>query len=377
MEKVVPMIKKFLSAHCTPSGIDRDVRSLDLWIASTTRIKKFHHRSLFAFVLPLPVYFFIVYGPSLASHSEGPVWRWWVAALFVGIAIIVQLWYFLQNKQHFMDLLHLGLITVIAGATMLLAGDATEASGGLYCHYFLFLAPIAISIAVLGARALLQVPYFRLHSKVAREFRSHFNAAEMVKQGNTRLFNTWDLFGAVVVSILRTPLQILTPAAIVVIFVPAEHMIFWGVTAAIVSLLLFILNNYDPNQDAFVGLTRRLFFTGGTLLVSYAVIILALLRIIGVDYVTTMLDASSKWTIFSYLFSSFIILWLYDFWIDQSVLKLMGDKYWHYNKPSSEIARHGGGRIAVTPFTGGETRMFEPIAFLTRIAQIAPEDGPG
>ena len=83
-----------------PTAFDRCVRFVDQWIASTTRIKKFHGRSLFAFLLPLPIYFFIVYGPSLASHSAGTVWRGWVAALFVGIAIIVQLWYFFQGKYH-------------------------------------------------------------------------------------------------------------------------------------------------------------------------------------------------------------------------------------------------------------------------------------
>lgn len=357
-----------------PNTFDRWVRSVDEWFASTTRIKKFHGRSLFAFLLPLPIYFFIAYGPSLASNSAGTVWRGWVAALFVGIAIIVQLWYFLQDEYHGMAWLHFSLIIVFAGATYLLAGDATEASGGIYRHYFLILAPIAIFTAVPCASMLLKLPYFRIPEEVACKFRSYFNAAEMVKQGNPRSVKAWDLFGAAIVSILRTPLQILTPGAIAVVFVSAEHMVLWGMIASIISLMLFILSNYDPKQDSFVRITRRLFFTGGTLLVSLAVIILALLRISGVDYVTTMLNASSKWIILSYISSSFVILWLYDFWIDQAKLALLGNRYWDFNQPSGEITRHGGGRIAVTPKdTGGEARMFEPITFLTRIAEIAPQ----
>ena len=99
-------------------------------------------------------------------------------------------------------------------------------------------------------------------------------------------------------------------------------------------------------------------------MVSLAVIILALLRISDVDYVTTMLNASSKWVILSYLSSTLVILWLYDFWIDQGMLYLLDNECWDFNQPFSEIARHGGGRIAVTPKDSrGKVRMLESHSF--------------
>ncbi|MBU1564008.1 MAG: patatin-like phospholipase family protein [Proteobacteria bacterium] len=360
----------------TASKIDEFIRFIDRWISGTRVIEKFHGRSLFAFVLPLPIYFFLVYGPSLASDSAGTVWRGWVAALFVGIAIIVQLWYFFQDKYHRMAWLHFGFIFVIAGATWLLAGNAKEASGGIYRHYFLILAPIAISIAVPLAWILVnRVEYFRIPKEVTDKFSRWFDASKMVDQENSQLTKSRNLFGAVIVSIFRTPLEIITPGAITVIFASAEHMVFWGIFATSISLVLFILSNYDPNQDSFVRITRHLLFTGGTLLVSLAVIILALLRISGLDYVTTMLNASSKWIILSYIASTYAILWLYDFWIDQATLYLLDNGSWDTRKHSSEMALHGGGRIVVAQKGSAENvRMFEPIAFLKRIIQIAPPD---
>ena len=68
--------------------LDRLVRTIDTWSASTQTFPLFHHRSVLAFVLPLPTYAFIVYGPSCLSPGGGPALRGWVPAAMVGGAVV-------------------------------------------------------------------------------------------------------------------------------------------------------------------------------------------------------------------------------------------------------------------------------------------------
>ena len=357
-----------------PDLIETIVCRLDMIFGGIKTITRFHDRSLLAFYLPLIVCLFIVWGPSLARNFNGALaWRGgFLAVLLLAGVVVLQTIYFLQNRWRGMAWVHLGLLTTLFLLTWFLGKGLKQSSGSLYPHYYGLLALIAMLVAVPLAWWLKRRALFALSTEVIDPFRKTFNADRVVAQDKPKRFNTWDFLGAMVVAVLRTPLHVVTPVAFVLLAVSAEHLICWAIFATALSLIVFTMSNYDPERDAFVRLVRHTFLSGGTLLVTLAVVTLAVLRLAGVDYVTTVLDGGSRWTLFSYIVSTYALFWLYDFWFDQAILDLLGDLN-GFGTGSGQVSRHGSGRLAVTTSDGVRKRMFEPVAFLMRIAQTVPK----
>lgn len=355
--------------------IDTFVRSVDDSFGGIKTVAWFHGRSLLAFFLPVPVYIFIVFGPSLDRNADGDiVWRGgFTAVLLLTGALFLQLIYFLQNRWRGMAWLHLGLITTLFFATWTIGKDSVQASSDLYRHYYGLLALIALLVSVPFAGFLRHRKLFTLRARDIIKFKTAFDAKHVVAKGSLKSFDIWDVIGAFILVVLRKPLHVVTPVAFVVLAVSSDHLKLWAIIALFLSLALFAMSIYDPSRDAFVRLVHRTFLSGGTLLVTLAITTLAALRLAGVDYFTTVLDTGSKLTIFSYIFSTYSLFWFYDFWINQAILDLLG-KFDSFQTKSGTIQRHGGGRVAViTRINGDRKRIFEPAAFLMRIAQTAPE----
>jgi hypothetical protein len=70
-----------------------------------------------------------------------------------------------------------------------------------------------------------------------------------------------------------------------------------------------------------------IFFRGGALLVSLMIIAIAAARLGGVSYVTTVFDTAEGVVIALMLFSSYVLLWWYDYWVNrllaQELIKLI------------------------------------------------------
>ena len=102
--------------------------------------------------------------------------------------------------------------------------------------------------------------------------------------------------GAYGLAVLGKPLHVVGIVAVVVLALPPENLKFWTVIAFFLSWMLIATSIYDPKRDAFVRLFQRVFLSGGTLLVTLTIILLAILRLAEIDYVTTVLDAGTKRT---------------------------------------------------------------------------------
>jgi hypothetical protein len=358
-----------------PDRIDAFIRILDAAIGSTGSVPRFYGRSPLAFILPLAVSLFIILGPCLTDTDGALAWHGgWKAALLLAGAVALQAVYFLQNRWRGMAWLHFGMVGLLTLATWLIAGaEATQASGRLYRHYYGLLAFAAIIVAVPIAGWLRRRALFALPSAIITEFYQHFDAGRVAAKGSPRSLNIWDILDAFVLAVLQTPLHVCTPVAFVVLAAGPGHLWLWAILALLLSLILFAMGSYDPERNTFVRMVQRAFLSGGSLVVTLVILALAILRLAGVDYVTTILDTSSKLIVFSYILSTYALFWLYDLWVNQAVLDLLGDLN-RFRSASGFVQRHGGGRIAVTA-TGDKTeiRMFEPALFLKRIARTAPE----
>jgi hypothetical protein len=361
-----------------PALIDNLICWIDDLLGGVKTIKIFHNRSFLAFLLPVPVYIFIIIGPSLARDTSNiAYWRGGLSAvLLITVVLILQLVYFLQNHWRGLAWVQLGLTSALVFLTWEMANPKTvQASTDLYRHYYSLLALIAVLVSIPVAAWLRRRTVFAIPEEDLVKFHEAFSAPKVVDQGDPKkIDDIWDVVVAYFMVMLRRPLHVVAPVAIVVLAVSSEHLMIWTVIAFVLSLMLFATSIFDPEQDSFVRLFQHVFLSGGTLLVTLAIIIIAVLRLAGFDYVTTMLDAGSKPTLFSYIISTYSLFWFYDFWIDQAILDLVIEAN-GFPEESKIVMRHGGGRIAVVAKIDSDKmrkRMFEPAAFLRRIAQTSP-----
>ncbi|MBI5601795.1 MAG: hypothetical protein HY879_00410, partial [Deltaproteobacteria bacterium] len=360
-----------------PGYIDDFVRMVDNGFGGTQTVKWFHNRSLFAFFLPLAVYTFIVWGPSLArNNADGLAWRGGFGALLLlAGAVVLQAGYFRSHYRGKMAWMHLGLIFILSLATYVIAGsDSFQASTSLYRHYYGLLAFMALLVAVPFAWGLRHLKLFQLPSEIIEDFQKNFDAERVLAQGKAKEPESWDVISAFISAVLRTPLHVVTPVAFLVLFMPPDHLKLLAGIATALSLMLIATSSYDSERDAFIRIVHHTLLTGGSLIVTLVITTLAILRLVGFDYVTTILDAGPNLIFLSYILSTYAVFWLYDFWVNQAILDLLGNLD-NLKNGKGTIRRHGGGRFAVTPDGNkGRPRMFTPEAFLMRIAQTAKEE---
>ena len=189
-----------------PDCIDSSLRRIDAVFGGIDKLKLFHERSLLAFCLPIPIYVFIIFGPSFTwGHNGNAGWpKIYPAAFLLAGAIIIQLIYFLQNRLHKMAWLQFGLITVLAFFTWIIGENYVHANSIIYHHYYGWLSLIAMFIAIPFANFLRRWKLFALPDNVINNFSSAnvFDANKIVDQGKQKKFCKWDVLGAFMLVIL-------------------------------------------------------------------------------------------------------------------------------------------------------------------------------
>lgn len=356
-------------------GLDTVIRAIDGVLGGTATLPFFRGRSLFAFLLPLPVYAFIVLGPSLSWSIDGS-WSWRggaSSALLLAGAFLVQTVYFVQRWWSGMAWLHFWLIGFLAASTLFIGAGKRPLSDDIYQHYYGVLAFVALLAAVPFANWLRKRKIALLPAETIAKFKANTDHEKITDQGTPREFEP-SAFWAAMVLALKKPLHVLTPVALFAVASSSQLLYPGTIIILVISYFSIAANIFDPERDALVGAVERLFLTGGSLIVTLAITVIAALRLSGVDYITTILDTGSNRFIFSYVLSTYALFWLYDFWVNQATLDIIGKRGEFYFRPEL-IGRHGGGRLAVfREKGGGKKRIFKPAALLVRIADKAGED---
>jgi hypothetical protein len=356
-----------------PDKIDYVTRKVDDFFGSCQTFRFFHKRSLFAFLIPFPVFLYILSGPS---QCPLPLRDGMKAILPLAGIFIILLLYFTQSIKRFrgMAWIHLALTVLLSGFTWFMAGPGSlQASDNLYRHYYLLLAPVVMFIAIPVAFILKTFIKNLSPSHIMDDFFNAFSAVDMAAQPAPRKYNLLDVIRSYFTVVLRKPFHVIAPVAIYILTVEPGHIKTKALAALIVSLMLFTTSTYDPDKNTLVSIFQRLCLSGGSLFVTLIIIVMAVLRLLNVSYVTTVLDAGSKSTIFSYIISTYLLFWFYDFWVNQAILDLV-IKGNNFSGLKDIIYRQGGGRIAIVVKNDDETelkRVYEPATFLMQIASIA------
>jgi hypothetical protein len=127
-----------------PGIIDFIPEVLDRFFGSTRTLRLFNNRSLLAFLLPFPVFLFMLSGPS---QWPFPLRGGFTACLIITVAVIILLLYFPFSVKRFrgMAWIHFGSVTILFVLIWYISEPAAkQASDSFYRHYYLLLAPLVI-----------------------------------------------------------------------------------------------------------------------------------------------------------------------------------------------------------------------------------------
>jgi len=211
------------------------------------------------------------------------------------------------------------LMLALALGTVLLASapdNANEASGHPYVHLFLVVAPIICVLLCaspwLAARRLRRLRDGRFAALVPRT-ELFVPAPQDARPTLARVMH------AVTYGISDRLLQLLIPSALLALVAPADWLPTFTAGGFVLGALLSTWGNMSSRWQHMVQDVQRWFLRGTAFFVSLFVIALAAARLLGIDYVTTILDAAPLGVVFGIVLMSYALSWLAEYWLNRAV----------------------------------------------------------
>lgn len=359
-------IMKYLAQ--VPFWIDRKFRWLDLRFFRADleglrkKMKLAEGYSCIPVWMPVPLLGFLFYGPLIFDRWRG-VWL----AIGLGAAIIIHLFSCRVFKGQW---LAFAQWVILAGTALILyfiaSDSARQVDPTLYAHILL---PFVLLVSTLG------LPFNRLLGDVLfHNKREAYRDSFLKNLGNVQLFvkpfnsppEMSRFLRAIFLAPLLTPLMLVYPPAFATLILDPSRYWYWLLIILAFSWSILAAVHYHKRLTALLYLLKKGFFTGGTRILSLLVIVLAVTRLLGVSYVTTVLDGASRWTIIALLVCLYFTMWLYDYWTQRALSEVLlglldpekkhpGKVKYDYLKGDTTISGaiqvHGGGRfLAVVPY---------------------------
>lgn len=136
------------------------------------------------------------------------------------------------------------------------------------------------------------------------------------------------ILSAIVNGAGQRPLQALLLPAFVALTFPTKGLLTWTFLAALVALILLAYGTLSSRWQAMVAYIERSFLVGTPLPVSLLVVVLGVLRLLDVQYVSTLLDAAPFGTIFVLLVMCYAMTWFFEHWVNrwpaEHLLRVLG-----------------------------------------------------
>ena len=92
-----------------------------------------------------------------------------------------------------------------------------------------------------------------------------------------------------------------------------DLMLSWRTTSYTASIPATMIKAIQSSTLAFA----RWFLVGAPLVMSILVIILAILRVAGVQYVATVLDSTPVGVLFIFIVMMYVAFWLFEYWVNR------------------------------------------------------------
>jgi len=398
-----------------PEELDRLLRELEYKFHHLYQSGKGNSYSRLANILGNLTIIFLIYGPTLSWRGFPAFFLLCVSLLFnwslshwfrfgVKNAIIPippNIFHWLKtNYLLAAQWITILTLTLVIWFTPGLAED-TEASNKIYRHalipvifiLFIIVIPIAYTLT------LILFPTFTDNERKKYSFYKLLRETEIVFDPISPDV-TW---GATIRALVNVPfvypLYLIFPAAISIIFIKHDetmHLVAIGFFICMWLFLTFV--GLHTRYASMLTLWKRSLFIRGQLIVSLIIIMVALGRLLNIDYVTTIIEAIPSEVIFFYLLSLYTILWFYGYWLNhllsERLLLIFGDKQkqhpWRlsYTIPGDITKKknkqerqnrllqiHGGTRfIAINPDKIGSSlceniTIYERLALFTKLIE--------
>ncbi|HUI63021.1 MAG TPA: hypothetical protein VLX90_22525, partial [Steroidobacteraceae bacterium] len=112
------------------------------------------------------------------------------------------------------------------------------------------------------------------------------------------------------------PLQALLLPALVAVSFPTDGLLSYTAGAFAIGTALLAYGSLSTRWQQLVVYIDRWFLVGTPLPVSVAAIVLAALRLLDVQYVSTLLDAAPFGTVFRTLIMLYVAAWFFEYWLN-------------------------------------------------------------
>ena len=138
------------------------------------------------------------------------------------------------------------------------------------------------------------------------------------------------LLSALINGVSENPLHFLLLPAFVAFMSPTDWL-WWIVPLfTLVSLMLLMYGSLSSRWEQMLVYVQRWFLVGTPLVMSIAVILLAALRLLDVQYVSTVLDATPVGVLFIFIVMMYVAFWLFEYWVNrwvgEELLEILGSR---------------------------------------------------
>ncbi len=362
------------------SVINNRLRGFDLFM-NRTDFPWLRGHTVYSLLLPALVVFLASYGTWLPFTARAglPLWCALAFALLVlSAALAHKVPFTLARYMHF---------AVIAGMTWLtfrLAdGNQLEHSDKPFEHTMGYFAVFVLGIGMLVSQLLAWLLFRVAHDEMHEYFHECVDETELFRQPTKTEWDWRALIRAVFMAPIQTPILLLWFVSVgVLVCGPRGPVIGWWL---VVGIVLLTISHYKYRLAILRGGVGRLLTSGAPAIVTVAVILIAICRIFGVQYVEVVMAGAPR-VLGAYVLGFYVLFWLYDYWTRITA----GAWFMRVLNPNNEtkeiaygkrdgctIQMHGAGRLMAIEKSGGKTRRyesFEPIDLFSILAENAPKE---
>src|SRR5204863_3382232 len=170
-------------------------------------------------------------------------------------------------------------------------------------------------------------------------------------------------------------LQLALIPSLIVLEAPPDWLASMTVLGLVVAIGLSTWGNLAPRWRQMTLIVERWFLRGTAFFVSLFVVALALCRMFGVSYVTTLLDSAPFGVIFSGTAMCYALAWLVEYWINRAaadeLLGVLGNR-----GPQTAIDYPYGREPSLAVETSGRYLMSHGLGRFLVLGKVAGQRSP-
>jgi hypothetical protein len=326
----------------------------------------------------------VAFDPHACVHSEyaGAAWAQLAitaVALGVGLLILRRKWG--ARRQAWLLFILLAVIASLLWLVVLPLGApnvdghsfaatllrAREADGGPYIHLFAVSVLVFFLVSIYAQR-LAAWCFSKLSPDLLASFRRSLETTELLGELRTdpRLTRV-GMLASVINGVTYHPMHVLLLPAFGVLLTESQYVWLTATLLVFISVIQTMWGALSARWGEALTYLERWFLDGTPLVVSLAVVVIAILRLADFQYVATILDSAPFGVLLSLIVMAYTASWFTEFWVNrwvgEELLGVLGASrpqtgFLYYgppiNKPDQTIVKqgevlalHGVGRFAV------------------------------